>query len=79
MKLLPVFRMLIQRGFGGTAAIDWLIEQGEVGKEDRKRAFFALRRALNRCHERERSAPFATANLHVTSRREPSPASSHQF
>lgn len=57
VRLLPIYRTLINRGFQGTSAIDWLIEQGEVKKVDRKRAFFALHQALNRLRRRELASP----------------------
>ena len=77
MKLLPVFRTVIRRGFGGTAAVDWLIEQGEISKEDRKRAFYALRQALHRWNEREQTASHTHPKVPPLS--EPAPVSSRQF
>lgn len=77
VKLLPVFRTLIRRGFGGTAAVDWLIEQGEISKVDRKRAFYALLQALHRWNEREQTASHALPKEPPLS--EPAPVSSRQF
>lgn len=53
--LLPVFATLLKQGFNGASAIDWLIEQGEVKEDERKRAFFALHQARNRQRKLERS------------------------